>query len=126
VVATPAPARSYLTLEGASAYSADNPEGFLPPPSYFFPTRRGRFNLLADETRLRLLLLLLAAGDEDVAVGDLVESLGMSQPALRHHLQQLRLAGAVSCRHEGVVGRLVPPVGVGERPGVGRVGKKRE
>jgi DNA-binding transcriptional ArsR family regulator len=57
------------------------------------------FGLLADETRLRLLLRL--AEGKDLSVTALAEAFGMSQPALSHHLQRLRLAGAVTCRREG-------------------------
>jgi DNA-binding transcriptional ArsR family regulator len=57
------------------------------------------FGLLADETRLRLLLRL--AEGKDLSVTALAEAFGMSQPALSHHLQRLRLAGAVVCRREG-------------------------
>ena len=58
------------------------------------------FGLLSSETRLRL-LLALAEGDERVAVEGLAKALGMSQPAIRHHLHQLRLGGAVTSRREG-------------------------
>lgn len=58
------------------------------------------FGLLADETRLRL-LLTLADAEEGVAVEGLAKTIGMSQPALSYHLQQLRLGGAVTRRREG-------------------------
>jgi DNA-binding transcriptional ArsR family regulator len=57
------------------------------------------FGLLADETRLRLLLHL--ANGKNLSVTALAEACGMSQPALSHHLQRLRLAGAITCRREG-------------------------
>ena len=57
------------------------------------------FSLLGDETRLRLLLRL--AEGKDVSVTALAEAFGMSQPALGHHLQQLRLARVVARRREG-------------------------
>jgi DNA-binding transcriptional ArsR family regulator len=59
------------------------------------------FELLADKTRLRLLLLLLAAGEGGMTAGDLAKALRISQPALSRHLHWLRLAGAVTCRREG-------------------------
>src|SRR5690242_5629873 len=58
------------------------------------------FRLLSDETRLRV-LLALASGDGGTPVGGLAEGFGMSQPAFSHHLQMLRLSGAVTCRREG-------------------------
>jgi DNA-binding transcriptional ArsR family regulator len=57
------------------------------------------FGLLEDETRLRLLLRL--AKGRDVKVTDLAKALSLSVAALSHHLQRLRLAGAVTCRREG-------------------------
>jgi DNA-binding transcriptional ArsR family regulator len=57
------------------------------------------FGLLADKTRLRLLLRL--AEGADLSVAALAEAFGMSQPALGHHLQQLRLARVVARRREG-------------------------
>ena len=60
------------------------------------------FALLADETRLRLLGLLRATGGrEGVASGDLAKAIRMSESALSHQLQRLRLAGVVTCRREG-------------------------
>jgi hypothetical protein len=58
------------------------------------------FELLADETWLRL-LPLLAAGGGDIPFGGLPEALGLSQQPVSHHLRRLRLAGAVTCRREG-------------------------
>jgi DNA-binding transcriptional ArsR family regulator len=58
-----------------------------------------QFGLLADETRLRLLLRL--AEGKDLSVTALAEAFGMSQSALSHHLQLLRLGGAITRRREG-------------------------
>ena len=57
------------------------------------------FGLLADKTRLRLLLRL--AKGKDLSVAALAEASGQSQPALAHHLQLLRLAGVIARRREG-------------------------
>jgi DNA-binding transcriptional ArsR family regulator len=58
------------------------------------------FRLLADGTRLRL-LLLLAAGEGDLPVAALATVLGLSPTALSRHLTLLRLAGVVTARREG-------------------------
>lgn len=68
--------------------------------------------LLADATRLRLLLLL---GEEELSVVELQEILGMGQSRISNHLAQLRQAGLVSDRRSGkniyyaLVGREVLP-----------------
>jgi ArsR family transcriptional regulator, arsenate/arsenite/antimonite-responsive transcriptional repressor len=57
------------------------------------------FRLLADETRLRILHLLLDANEYHVRA--LCEHLGQSQPAVSHHLALLRSAGLIECRRQG-------------------------
>ena len=57
------------------------------------------FKLLADETRLRILLLLLEAGELNVRA--LCDKLDQSQPGVSHHLSLLRLAGFIERRREG-------------------------
>ncbi len=54
--------------------------------------------LLADSTRLRLLLLL---GEEELSVVELQEILGMGQSRISNHLAQLRQAGLVRDRRSG-------------------------
>ena len=54
--------------------------------------------LIADETRLRLLLLLQA---EELSVVELQEILGMGQSRISSHLAQLRRAGLVQDRRAG-------------------------
>lgn len=56
------------------------------------------FQVLADPTRRRL-LQELAAGER--AVGELVESLGVSQPTVSKHLRVLREGSLVSLRAQG-------------------------
>ena len=57
------------------------------------------FRLLADETRLRVLRLLIEA--KECHVRALCEKLGQSQPAVSHHLALLRTAGLIECRRQG-------------------------
>src|ERR1700743_2765892 len=54
--------------------------------------------LLADETRLRLLLLLQ---EEELSVVEIQEVLGMGQSRISSHLAQLRQAGLVRDRRAG-------------------------
>lgn len=55
--------------------------------------------LLADETRLRALLLLEQKGD--LCVCELTEALEVSQPKMSRHLAHLRDAGVVETRRAG-------------------------
>ncbi len=57
---------------------------------------------VADPARLRLLSLLVAAGDEEVRVGDLVAPVGLSQPTVSHHLRILCDSGLVEMEKRGV------------------------
>jgi len=54
--------------------------------------------VLADGTRLRL-LLALSAGERHVT--DLLEQLKLPQPTVSHHLGILRMAGVVQARRDG-------------------------
>lgn len=56
------------------------------------------FKALADPTRVRIISLVSEA---EVCVGDLCLALGMSQPAVSHHLKLLRLLRIVQTRKEG-------------------------
>ncbi len=56
------------------------------------------FRLLADPTRLRLLLLL---EEEELSVAELQEILGMGQSRISSHLGQLKRAGMVDDRRSG-------------------------
>ncbi len=55
--------------------------------------------LLADETRLRILTVLLA--ERELNVTSLCARLGQSQPAVSHHLGLLREHGLLECRRAG-------------------------
>lgn len=59
----------------------------------------GAFRLLADDTRLRLLVDLAQHGERNV--GELCTRLGLNQPALSHHLALLRVSGFVDTRRSG-------------------------
>ena len=56
------------------------------------------FKALADPTRVRMIGVLAHA---EVCVGDLTLALGMSQPAVSHHLKLLRQWKIVSTRRDG-------------------------
>lgn len=57
------------------------------------------FKLLADETRLRVLLYLLKEGELHVSA--LCDRLDQSQPAVSHHLALLKEAEMLNCRRDG-------------------------
>jgi DNA-binding transcriptional ArsR family regulator len=57
------------------------------------------FKSLSDKNRLQILLLLAHKGEMHVsAIGD---HLGQSQPAVSHHLTQLKNAGLIDFRRDG-------------------------
>jgi ArsR family transcriptional regulator len=58
------------------------------------------FKVLADRHRVKVLNLLARAG-EPVCVCDLVESLGLRQPAVSYHLKQLLDAGLLTRERRG-------------------------
>tara|TARA_R110002072_G_scaffold178001_9_gene334041 strand:+ start:677 stop:1030 length:354 start_codon:yes stop_codon:yes gene_type:complete len=57
------------------------------------------YKCLANETRLRCLMLLLDR--DELCVCDIAESLGVSQPMVSRHLAQLRACNIVSDQREG-------------------------
>ena len=57
------------------------------------------FRAFCDRARLRILNLLR---DGELCVGDVVESLQLPQPKVSQHLANLRKAGLVSVRKEGL------------------------
>src|SRR5262249_54404310 len=57
------------------------------------------FKMLADESRLKILLSL--SQDGELHVSALCDLLGQSQPAVSHHLTLLRMAGLVGYRRDG-------------------------
>lgn len=58
------------------------------------------FRALADETRLRALVLL--HGEGELCVCELTEALQVSQPKMSRHLASLRELGLVAGRREGL------------------------
>jgi ArsR family transcriptional regulator len=67
------------------------------------------FRALADQTRVRLLWMISAAGG-DACVQELVDGLELSQPTVSHHLRVLREAGLVTSeRHASNVYYRVDP-----------------
>jgi ArsR family transcriptional regulator len=57
-----------------------------------------RFRALGDETRLRLLEILI---DGTRTVAELMETTGLGQSLVSHHLRTLRQAGLVTTRRDG-------------------------
>ncbi|WP_267224412.1 ArsR/SmtB family transcription factor [Dyella silvae] len=60
-------------------------------------------NALAQEHRLNLYRLLVQAGEEGMAVGELAEAAGLPGATLTNHLHILRRAGLVSDERQGRV-----------------------
>ena len=59
----------------------------------------GRFRVLAESVRLSILQALESAGE--MSIGDLAESLGLSQPSVSKHVKILIESGMVARRQEG-------------------------
>jgi ArsR family transcriptional regulator, arsenate/arsenite/antimonite-responsive transcriptional repressor len=57
------------------------------------------FKLLADETRLKIIAEL--ARDGEVNVTNLCKRIGITQPALSHHVALLRVSGFVEAQRDG-------------------------
>ncbi|MDP2286725.1 MAG: metalloregulator ArsR/SmtB family transcription factor [Pseudohongiella sp.] len=60
-----------------------------------------RFSALSQETRLRIVRLLVIAGDEGLPAGSIASQLGSSDSRLSFHLSHLEHAGLVQSRREG-------------------------
>ncbi|MFN3077940.1 MAG: ArsR/SmtB family transcription factor [Alphaproteobacteria bacterium] len=56
---------------------------------------------LAQETRLRLFRLLVAAGPEGLPAGQIADELGAAESTLSFHLSHLRQAGLIQRRRDG-------------------------
>ncbi len=56
---------------------------------------------LAQESRLQVFRLLVQAGPEGLAAGQVAERLKLASPTLSFHLAQLKHAGLVTLRREG-------------------------
>jgi ArsR family transcriptional regulator, arsenate/arsenite/antimonite-responsive transcriptional repressor len=87
--------------------SAVNPVAAVREPESRFPELSSElekelvqvFELLSDETRLRILVYLTREGELHVTA--LCDRLGQSQPAVSHHLALLRVAGLIKARRDG-------------------------
>ncbi len=58
------------------------------------------FAALAQETRLRIVRVLVRAGEDGMAAGEIAESMGVSPSNMSFHLKELENAGMVSSRRE--------------------------
>lgn len=56
---------------------------------------------LAQETRLDIFRLLVSAGPEGTAAGDIGARLSLAPATLSFHLKELRRAGLIACRRRG-------------------------
>jgi ArsR family transcriptional regulator, arsenate/arsenite/antimonite-responsive transcriptional repressor len=67
---------------------------------------------VADRTRLRILNILIRAQGAPVCVCEFVPELGLTQPTVSYHLEQLRDAGLLERERRGAFSyyRLVPGV----------------
>ena len=61
----------------------------------------GALGALAQESRLKVFRLLVQAGRDGMAAGDIAERLGIASPTLSFHLAHLRQAGLLTMRREG-------------------------
>jgi len=59
------------------------------------------FKALGDPTRVKLLSLIAAAGDDGACVCDLIEPVRLSQPTVSHHMRQLADAGLITREQRG-------------------------
>lgn len=59
------------------------------------------FAAIGSEPRLEVLLLLVKAGPDGMAVGDIQTRTGMAASTLAHHLRFLTVAGLVSQERQG-------------------------
>lgn len=59
------------------------------------------FKALGDPTRVKLLSLIAAAGDDGACVCDLIEPVRLSQPTVSHHMRQLVNAGLITREQRG-------------------------
>jgi ArsR family transcriptional regulator len=60
----------------------------------------GMFKALSDPVRLRL-LSLIASGEGEICVCDLLGAFDVGQSTISHHLRVLREAGLVGCQRRG-------------------------
>ncbi|MBW2275276.1 MAG: helix-turn-helix transcriptional regulator [Deltaproteobacteria bacterium] len=56
---------------------------------------------LAQETRLDVFRLLVQAGPDGLAAGEIAETLGLPSASLSFHLKELKSAGLARCERDG-------------------------
>lgn len=78
--------------------NADNDSCSLGTDSQYVELAVEVFSMLADATRVRIILALRGG---EMAVGALAEAVGKSPAAVSQHLAKMRLARMVSTRQEG-------------------------
>lgn len=59
------------------------------------------FKCLGDETRTRIMLMLMLADQDELCVCELIWALDDSQPKISRHLAQLRNCGLLADRRQG-------------------------
>ncbi|MDX6552385.1 MAG: ArsR family transcriptional regulator, arsenate/arsenite/antimonite-responsive transcriptional [Gaiellales bacterium] len=59
------------------------------------------FRVLADKHRVRILNILMRAGDQAVCVCEFTDELGLAQPTVSYHLKLLRAAGLLEREKRG-------------------------
>jgi DNA-binding transcriptional ArsR family regulator len=64
-------------------------------------TAVGALAALAQETRLDVFRLLVQAGPEGLAAGDVAADLGIPSATLSFHLKELKSAGLIRCERVG-------------------------
>ena len=77
---------------------ADNGVLIIEPDDHYVELAIEVFRMLADATRIRL---ILALRDDELSVDHLADIVDKSPAAVSQHLAKLRLAGFVSTRQEG-------------------------
>jgi len=58
---------------------------------------------IGDETRQRIIVVLIQSGCNGMRVGPITEKTHLSRPAVSHHLQILKDANVISMRREGTM-----------------------
>ncbi|MBU6230774.1 MAG: winged helix-turn-helix domain-containing protein [Cyanobacteria bacterium REEB459] len=61
----------------------------------------GLFRVLSEPARLQMLSLIAAQSNQEVCACELVESLGLSQPTVSHHLKVMYEAGLLEKERRG-------------------------
>jgi len=100
----PVPVVRRQTLSSHTFPSASNPVPETAAPSVPMPdTALARltdvFKMLADKSRLQIVLTLARDGERHVT--DLRDLVGQSQPMVSHHLTLMRMLGLVQCNRVG-------------------------